>query len=131
MLVLNKLHEHSLGSGLWVDEGDQGVVNAGPGFSVDHGHAAGAQIGHRSGDIIHAVGDVVDARPLLAEKPREAGIFGCGRDQLKESVAQAGDGDIRVTLRQGDALPLFNAERRAVVGDGRIYVGHDEPDMIN
>jgi hypothetical protein len=36
-----------------------------------------------------------------------------------------------VTLGQGDPLPIFDAKRSAVVGDGFLNIRDGEPDMVN
>ena len=130
MVGLDELGEHAV-QGPGVDEGDQMPAEPDPGCSVDQFAAVSLDLGEGRRDVGDLVGHVVQTGSATLQEARDPPGRVGRLDQLDPRIACGHRGSLDALL--GEELPYdqAQAERRLVLCDRGVEVGHDDPDMMD
>ncbi len=114
-----------------MQERDLGAADTGARLLVDHPQAGGPQIVERARDIIHAVGNVVQARAALGEEPADRRVCAQRRQQLDMALTDVEQRGLHALLCDRFPMHQRHAVRVAVDGDRGVEVLDRHADVVD
>ena len=114
-----------------MDERDLEPEHAAARLLVDQLGAARREIANRGADVVHLVGDVMDAGAAVGEELPHRRVVAQWMEQLDAAAADEDGCSLEALVLDEDAMLDPAAEEALVRGHGLVEVGDGQPDVMD